>query len=187
MKTKLTLLSSALIISLTSTAINAKDALQFKDIFNFKSAKSTQLSEDGSILSLSATPYRGNATGQVYSLSSNSLISEVERGTKPVINKAANWVAFTQVPTLLEKETSKKKDTLKNNVVLVNTLSGEQQSFADVKDYKLSDDGAWLAYRLNKAADKEDDEKEKVKALATLKTRAQFHQIKKIKLTHSLL
>ena len=74
MKTKLTLLSSALIISLTSTAINAKDALQFKDIFNFKSAKSTQLSEDGNIFSLSATPYRGNATGQVYSLSSNSLI-----------------------------------------------------------------------------------------------------------------
>ena len=186
MKTKLTLLSSALIISLTSTAINAKDALQFKDIFNFKSAKSTQLSEDGSILSLSATPYRGNATGQVYSLSSNSLISEVERGTKPVINKAANWVAFTQVPTLLEKETSKKKDTLKNNVVLVNTLSGEQQSFADVKDYKLSDDGAWLAYRLNKAADKEDDEKEKSESTGDIKDESAISPDKKDK-TYSLV
>jgi len=157
MKTKLTLLSSALIVSLASTTTYAKEALQFKDVFSFKSAKNTELSDDGKILSLSATPYRGNATGQVYSLSSNSLISEVERGTKPHINKAANWVAFTQVPTLLEKETTKKKDILKNNLVLVNTQSGEQQSFVDVKDYKLSDDGSWLAYRLNKKADEDSD------------------------------
>jgi dipeptidyl aminopeptidase/acylaminoacyl peptidase len=159
MKTKFTLLSSALIASLASASASAQEALQFKDVFNFKSAKNTQLSEDGRILSLSATPYRGNATGQVYSLSSNTLISEVERGTQPVINKAANWVAFTQVPALLEKETTKKKDTLKNNLVLVNTQSGEQHRFADVKDYKLSNDGAWLTYRLNKTADKDDGEK----------------------------
>ena len=75
MKTKLTLLSSALITGLVSTAPNAKEALEFTDVFNFKSAKGTQLSEDGRILSLSATPYRGNAAGQVYSLTSNSLIS----------------------------------------------------------------------------------------------------------------
>ncbi|GAA61037.1 hypothetical protein P20652_2911 [Pseudoalteromonas sp. BSi20652] len=113
MKTKLTLLSSALIVSLASTTAYAKEALQFKDVFSFKSAKNTTLSDDGKVLSLSATPYRGNATGQVYSLSSNTLISEVERGTKPHINKASNWVAFTQVPTLLEKETTKKKIPLK--------------------------------------------------------------------------
>lgn len=156
MKTKLTLLSTALVASLTSTGIHAKESLQFKDVFSFKSAKSTQLSDNGQVLTFSATPYRGNATGQVYSLQSNTLIAEVERGTKPHINKAANWVAFTQVPTLLEKETTKKKDTLKNNLVLVNTQSGAQQSFADVKDYTLSDDGMWLAYRLNK---KDDDAK----------------------------
>lgn len=113
MKTKLTLLSSALIVSVASTTVYAKESLQFNDVFDFKSAKATQLSEDGRILSLSATPYRGDATGQVYSLSGNSLIAEVPRGTKPVINQAANWVAFTQVPTLLEQETTKKKDALK--------------------------------------------------------------------------
>lgn len=157
MKTKLTLLSSALITSLVSTALNAKEALEFTDVFNFKSAKGTQLSEDGRILSLSATPYRGNAAGQVYSLTSNSLISEVDRGTKPFINKAANWTAFIQVPTLLEKETTKKKNTLKNNLVLVNTETGEQKRFENVKDYALSNDGVWLAYRLDKKADKTDN------------------------------
>ncbi|MDB2356124.1 prolyl oligopeptidase family serine peptidase [Pseudoalteromonas sp.] len=157
MKAQLSLLSIALVASLGSAAATAKDALQFKDVFDFKAAKGTQLSEDGSILSFSAKPYRGDATGQVYNLTNNKLIAEVPRGTKPTINKAANWVVFTQVPTLLEKETTKKKNKLKNNLVLVNALSGEQQQFDDVKDYKLSDDGNWLAYRLNKKADKEDD------------------------------
>jgi len=157
MKAQLSLLSIALVASLGSATANAKDALQFKDVFDFKAAKGTQLSEDGKTLTFSAAPYRGDATGQVYNLTNNKLIAEVPRGTKPTINKAANWVVFTQVPTLLEKETTKKKDKLKNNLVLVNTLSGEQQQFDDVKDYKLSDDGNWLAYRLHEKADKEDD------------------------------
>lgn len=158
MKAQLSLLSLALISSLGSTTLSAKEALQFKDVFDFKYAKKTQLSENGQILSFSAKPYRGNSLGHVYNLSNNKLIAKVERGTNPVINKAANWVAFTQVPTLLEKETSKKKSELKNNLILVNNESGEQQSFNDVKDYKLSDDGLWLAYRIDKKAEKPTDE-----------------------------
>ncbi|AXV66371.1 S9 family peptidase [Pseudoalteromonas lipolytica] len=163
MKAQLSLLSLALVTSLGSTQVSAKEALQFKDVFDFKYAKGTQLSEDGRILTLSADPYRGNAQGQVYTLNNNALLSTVERGTRPTINKAANWVAFTQVPTLLEKETTKKKDELKNNLVLVNTKDGEQQTFNDVKDYTLSDDGVWLAYRLDQKADKTEakDDQEK--------------------------
>ncbi|WP_350605801.1 prolyl oligopeptidase family serine peptidase [Pseudoalteromonas sp. MER144-MNA-CIBAN-0113] len=158
MKTQLTLIGCALITSLTSASALANKPLEFKDVFDFKSAKGTQLSENGQILSLSATPYRGNATGQVYSLNSNKLIAEVERGTRPTISKMANWVAFTQVPTLLEKETTKKKSDLKNNLVLVNTQTGEQQSFNNVKDYVLANNGQWLAYRKNENAE-EDDKK----------------------------
>jgi len=121
MKAQLSLLSLALVTSLGSAQVGAKEALQFKDVFDFKYAKGTQLSEDGQILSFSADPYRGNAQGQVYTLNNNTLLTSVERGTRPTINKAANWVAFTQVPSLLEKETTKKKDELKNNLVLVNT------------------------------------------------------------------
>jgi len=165
MKTTLTFLSSALLASLASPAAWAQKPLKFKDVFDFKYAKNTQLSDDGKILSFSAKPYRGNANGQVYDLTTNTLISTVERGTKPVINKAANWVAFTQVPTLLEQETSEKKSSLKNNLILVNTQTGEKQQFADVKDYVLGNNGQWLAYRVDKKAEKdtptEDNSEEK--------------------------
>lgn len=61
MKTQLTLVGCALITSLTSASALANKPLKFKDVFDFKSAKGTQLSENGQILSLSATPYRGDA------------------------------------------------------------------------------------------------------------------------------
>ena len=165
MKTQLTLIGCALITSLTSASALANKPLEFKDVFDFKSAKGTQLSENGQILSLSATPYRGNATGQVYSLNNNKLIAEVERGTRPTINKMANWVVFTQVPTLLEKETTKKKSDLKNNLVLVNTQTGEQQRFNDVKDYVLANNGQWLAYRKNESTDADDKNSDKDSAI----------------------
>ena len=71
-------------------------------MFDFKSAKATQLSEDGRILSLSATPYRGDATGQVYSLSGNSLIAEVPRGTKPVLNQTTKCRSILSISAFFE-------------------------------------------------------------------------------------
>ena len=43
----------------------ASEALKFSDVFDFKYAKSTQLSERGQVLAFSATPYRGDAKGHV--------------------------------------------------------------------------------------------------------------------------
>ncbi|MEJ6475943.1 S9 family peptidase [Pseudoalteromonas piscicida] len=146
MTLKLSLLSAAL-FSVSSFA--AKPNLEFKDVFDFRYAHGTVISEQGEYLSLSAKPYRGDNEGQVYSLQSNTLIASVPRGTNPVINKNAQWVGFTQTPTLLAKETADKKEkkALKNNLVLVNTATQAQQTFADVKDYQISDDGKWLVYR----------------------------------------
>ncbi|MCF2857542.1 prolyl oligopeptidase family serine peptidase [Pseudoalteromonas sp. SMS1] len=139
-----------------------KAPLKFDDVFDFKYPHATKLAEDGKFLAFSATPYRGNAQGQVYDLTSNTLIATVERGTKAQINRSSTWVAFTQVPTLLESETATKKERKKlaNNLVLVNTTTGQQQRFDNVKDYQLSDDGRWLAYR-------EDNKKEEKKDQST--------------------
>ncbi|AZZ99652.1 prolyl oligopeptidase family serine peptidase [Pseudoalteromonas sp. R3] len=133
----------------SASALAAKPNLEFSDVFDFKYAQGRVLSEDGRFVALSAKPYRGDSTGQVYDLKTNRLIASVERGTKAQLNRAANWAAFTQVPSLLASETSDKKarKELKRALVLVNTLTGEQRTFNAVKDYQLSDDGRWLAYR----------------------------------------
>ncbi|ESP91793.1 MULTISPECIES: prolyl oligopeptidase family serine peptidase [Pseudoalteromonas] len=157
MKFTYSLIAAAL---LSGQAVANKAPLEFSDVFDFKYAKTTQLAEDGKFLALSAKPYRGNTQGQVYNLETNKLIATVERGTKAHLNKSSTWAAFTQVPTLLESETASKKEkkSLKNNLVLVNTQSAKQYVFNQVKDYQLSDDGRWLAYREDsKAAQKDKD------------------------------
>ena len=146
---------------LCSLPVAAKSNLEFKDVFDFRYAQGQQLSENGQFLTFSAKPYRGNSEGLVYDLTTNKIIARVPQGTKPQINKAANWVAFTQVPTLLEKETTKKKDKkkLKNHLILINTNTDKQTTFAEVVDYQISDDGNWLAYRTKEKP--EDDKTDK--------------------------
>ncbi|MBQ4852338.1 S9 family peptidase [Pseudoalteromonas sp. MMG012] len=141
--------SFAIASVLLSTAAYGQKPLEFKDVFDFKYAKNTQLSENGAWLSFSATPYRGDAVGHIYSLKNNQLLTTVERGIKPQINKNALWVSFTKIPSLLETETAtkKQKKALTNDLVLINTTTKEQQIFSKVKDYQVSDDGLWLAYR----------------------------------------
>lgn len=133
----------------TPTLSFASKPLSFKDVFDFKQTNNTLLSDDGQLLATSAKPYRGDPTGLVYQLDTNALLASVPLGSKPVINKSATWVAFTQEADLLKTETTKKADRkkLKKNLVLVNAKTGEQSEFTDVKDYQLSDDGLWLAYR----------------------------------------
>ncbi|WP_462150680.1 hypothetical protein [Pseudoalteromonas xiamenensis] len=133
----------------TPTLSFASKPLSFKDVFDFKQTNNTLLSDDGQLLVTSAKPYRGDPTGLVYQLDTNALLASVPLGSKPVINKSATWVAFTQEADLLKTETTKKADRkkLKKNLVLVNAKTGEQSEFTDVKDYQLSDDGLWLAYR----------------------------------------
>ena len=162
MKRLLSVVASAVVLA--TTPVHAQEALQFNDVFDFKYAKSQQLSENGKILALSATPYRGDAQGQVYNLTNNDLLSQVPMGTKPVINKNASWVAFTVKPSLLKSESASKKEKkqLKNSLTLINANTAEKFEFENVKDFKLSDNGLWLAYRLDeKSDDKKADKKEK--------------------------
>ncbi|WP_105200159.1 S9 family peptidase [Pseudoalteromonas sp. T1lg10] len=167
MKPALTVLSAALIANL-GTQVHAQEALEFSDVFDFKYPKATVLGEQGKVLAFSAAPYRGDAQGLVYDLESNTLLASVERGTQASINKNSQWAAFLQVPSLLEKETADKKakKKLKNTLVLVNTQSGEQQEFAAVKDYQISDDGRWLAYRHEQEENKANDKGEETDAPA---------------------
>ena len=152
--TKIRISSKFILIAITLFTVftvQAKQALQFKDVFNFKAAKSTQLSENGNILALSATPYRGDAQGQVYDLTTNQVIASATNGYAPVINKSADWVAFEIKPSLLTIEQANKKDRKKlkksKSLTLVQTSTAKQVHFSDVIDFQLSHDGHWLAYR----------------------------------------
>ncbi|WP_440054956.1 prolyl oligopeptidase family serine peptidase [Pseudoalteromonas sp. T1lg65] len=156
MKFNLSLLGLAL---LCANAHAAKPNLEFSDVFQFKSAEGTVLSEHGQFLGLSAQPYRGDGEGQLYDLETQKLIASVERGTKPTFSKNGAWVAYTQVPSLLAKETNNKEEKakLKNTLILINTETLSQLTFDAAKDFQLSDNGKWLAYRHDMEENKSQD------------------------------
>ena len=161
---KLALSLSAIALA-TSFAIQAKAPLAFSDVFNFKYAKGTQLSEKGKLLAFSAAPYRGDAKGHVYTLSNQKLIASVNNGTAARINKNERWVSFTVKPSLLTYESTKpkKRKELTNDLALVNAATGEVKTFEKVKDYQVSDDGNWLAYRLDQKLKNKKESKPKDK------------------------
>ncbi|SFD07517.1 alpha/beta hydrolase family protein [Pseudoalteromonas denitrificans] len=160
MKQLSSLIAGAIIM--VATSAYAQKALKFNDVFDFKYAKSQQLSENGKVLAFSAQPYRGNAQGHIYDLTNNHLLAQIPMGTEPVINKNANWVAFTIKPSLLKIESASKKEKkeLKNSLTIINTVTAEKFEFENVKDFKLSDDGNWLAYRLDQKSDKKTPDNE---------------------------
>ncbi|WP_105166796.1 S9 family peptidase [Pseudoalteromonas sp. T1lg23B] len=145
------LLSASMLLAFSTQALATLEnqPLEFKDVFDFRYAQDTVLSENGQFLSFSAQPYRGDSNGHVYDLTTNQLIAQVPRGVKPQINQSATWVTFTQKPSLLAQETASKEDKkqLPTQLVLINTQTKQQQTFDNVVDYQLSDDGTWLAYR----------------------------------------
>ncbi|ATC93539.1 alpha/beta hydrolase family protein [Pseudoalteromonas tunicata] len=148
------------VITSFSTPIFASQNLTFTDVFDFKTAQNTQLTEDGRFLALSATPYRGDPKGLLYDLNSNKTLASIENGTKPQFSKNGLWVAFIAKPDLLTSEsaTKKEKKKLRNNLALVNTQTKQQLRFDEVKDFQLSDDGQWLAFRQDKPDEKTEKE-----------------------------
>ena len=142
----------------------SKAKLTFQDVFHFKSAKSKIISEDGTSLAFIAKPYRGEAQGQLYDLKNNQLITSVEHASDVLFNKQGNWAAFTVKASLLsiEKANEKERKKLKKekSLTLVSVTDGAQYKYANIADFKISNDGKWLAYRAKGDKNKESNSKE---------------------------
>lgn len=92
----------------------------------------------------------------------------VEQGSKPLISHDGRYVAFDRKPDLLTVETSSKKQRkkLKNKMVLLDTVTGAEQVFEQVKSYAFNEDSSYLAIWFevdsaskNQAADKDETDK----------------------------
>lgn len=157
----------------TETSQENKAKLTFQDVFHFKSAKSKVLSEDGASLAFIVKPYRGESQGQLYNLTSNQLIASIEHANAVAFNKQGNWAAFTVKPSLLaiQKANKKQRKKLKKemSLTLVKLADGAQYNYHDIADYKVSNDGKWLAYR-TKSKEKKDSSSQESKDSETEKS-----------------
>lgn len=135
-----------------------KRPLTLEDIMHFQTLQAPQLSDDGSLLAVEAKPDRGESQVLVKRLDSQAL--RTLKGSRPQISANGSHVLITQAPSLLERETSK-KESLKNNLLLLNTQTGKEQLFKGVKQARFSPDGQAAVIWFDEAKTDTDSETEK--------------------------
>ena len=136
-----------LIAILPFTTLNAQGqkALELTDLMKFKQIQSPSISEDGTWVTFAAVPDRGDPEVVVYSANGKGKYL-IPQGKSPVISSNGKWVAAVHaVPAekLLKAKPGKAGD-LKSGMVLLNTSTGDQTLYENIKSFTFSNDGAWL-------------------------------------------
>lgn len=129
-------------------ALAQKKPLTVQDIMKFREIHDVRISEDGRWLAYEARPDRGDGQGVLKAVDGGQSWT-VERGSHPIFSKDGRWVAMRIEPPAEEKEKAGKKAP-KAGMALLETSSGEQQSFERIQSFAFSDDSAWLAYQRSK-------------------------------------
>jgi dipeptidyl aminopeptidase/acylaminoacyl peptidase len=143
------LLFTAVLISLSQD----KKALSVTDMMKFRQVQSPTISNDGNWVVHAAVPDRGNPEVLVYSTDGKAKFT-IHRGEKPVISNDGQWISVVHAVPAKERlksasATESKSDEgegPKAGLILLNTSTGEQVSFENIKSSEFSNDSKWLFY-----------------------------------------
>ncbi|WP_394172565.1 alpha/beta hydrolase family protein [Thalassotalea litorea] len=146
--------SRQLICALLSLALSASFVVQGEqrplsvtDIMKFRSIDNAQLSNNGKWLAYAAQPDRGDSTYYVQAVASDTRY-QVERGSSGYFSDDSKYIAISQKPALLtqEKASKKARKDLKNELTVINLVTGEKHHLLNVEDFQLHASGPWLAF-----------------------------------------
>lgn len=147
MNLKRSFLLIGLIVMLPLASLNAQDkkALELSDLMKFKQIQSPSISEDGKWVAFAAVPDRGDPEVVVYSTTGKDKYL-IPQGKSPVISSNGLWVAAVHAVAAenLLKAKPGKAGEMKSGMVLLNTSTGDQTLYENIKSFKFSNDGAWL-------------------------------------------
>jgi hypothetical protein len=156
----------ALLLLLSCSALLAQEkrAMTVADIMKFEQIKSSSISRDGLWVVHDAVPDRGDPRALVYS-SDGDKFYELAGARSPVISGNGEWVAAQlSVPASELLVSDKGKDEgPKTGFILLNTSSGNQSSYENVRSFSFSNDSKWLAS--HKHSEKENKSKSKDKEI----------------------
>ena len=126
-----------------TTSFTFAQPLTLTDIMHFSTLQQPVIAEDGSMMAVEAKPDRGESSVIVKSIDATKSFN-ITNGTKPKINASGRFVIATIPASLLEQET-KKKSELTQGLALLDTKTGKQQTFTNIKSAQFNDNGQYLA------------------------------------------
>jgi hypothetical protein len=143
---------AALLVALVLLPVFSASAqlrpLTFEDVMRFRTIQNPSISDDGTWVTLAATPDRGDGSVMVRSTRGETVFI-VERGSRPAIGKDGRYVAMRLEPALAETERASGNNRPRPGLVLLETATGDTITRSAVESHALSADGrfsAWLHF-----------------------------------------
>jgi len=179
--TNLRRISSIALIVTISVSISGLLAAQSKrpmtvdDFDNFQAVSGQQLSADGNWVAYTLKPRKGDGILTILNLTSGKHYT-ADRGSNPRFSSDSRWVAYTLIPheksdeekraerkeaaerkkaAEEESEEEEEKPEERNKLEWLELSSGEKVRIDRVQNYKFSENGKWVAYKLFKPDEKE--------------------------------
>lgn len=142
-----------MLIALVSLSLGGHAASQRvtpSEIMAFEALDKPIISDNGVMLAVEVKPDRGDSHVLVKNISTQQSFT-LAGGTKPSVSQDGRYVIAKTPPTLLALETASKaeKEKLTSGLILLDTTTGKQTSFNDVKQAEFSQQGEYLAIWFN--------------------------------------
>jgi len=126
-----------------STSLLYAEPLTLTDIMRFNTLQQPVIADNGRMMAVEAKPDRGESYVIVKSIDGSQRFN-IANGTKPKVNANGRFVMATIPASLLEQET-KNKSELTQGLVLLDTKTGQQQTFINIKSAQFNDNGEYIA------------------------------------------
>lgn len=152
-----------------------KRVMTFEDVMKFKKIKDFGLSAKGNMFYHTADPDRGDSRLHLKNFSENKKFS-IERGFGGKFTDNEKWFASFIRPEFL-KLNKIKKSKPKNDLVVLNTSSGDTLIEKSVKKFQFFKDSEWIAIHFNKPGKAKKDSKTGSKLLLKELGRDYSHEL----------
>ncbi|MBU2494321.1 MAG: prolyl oligopeptidase family serine peptidase [Bacteroidetes bacterium] len=135
-----------ILILIVSFQLPAQDKkpVTFVDLMQFKQIKNPIISYSGNWIAYNANPDRGNEEAVIIS-AEEKIEYRFEKGINPVFSNNEKWAGISLVPDFIKREKEKKKNNIKNDLILVNLELGVLDTLRQIKNYSFSENSNWIA------------------------------------------
>lgn len=138
------------------SAQEAKRAMTFDEMVNWKRITEQTISRDGKWVACKMEPWRGDASLFVYNAKGEMTASFLPAGHAE-FSASSGYLLVTKKPELEKVEALKLKKTKEEDMpsdeLVIFNLREKKETIDSLKSYKLSESADWIAYRRNSKSD----------------------------------
>lgn len=137
-------------------AQEAKKAMTFDELVDWKRITEQKISNDGKWVACKMEPWRGDASIFVYN-AKGDMTASFRPAARAEFSVSSAYLLITKKPELEKVEALKlkkaKKEEMPSDELVIFNLSDKKETIDSLKSYKLSESADWIAYRRDSKSD----------------------------------